>query len=164
MFGFTLSQKAATALKLAEETAASLGHGVVGTEHLLAGLIRVEDCLAAKVLKSKGVTIEKYMQQLNRYYGNSLADKPSRKVEMTPRSKSVLQISVNESQKLGTTYIGTEHILLAIIREGEGLAVRILHDLGVDSQDLYNSLIQALTEGSPVSSGKQQGATATHRL
>ncbi|MCI9625930.1 MAG: ATP-dependent Clp protease ATP-binding subunit [Clostridia bacterium] len=156
MFGFTLSQKAAAALKLAEETAASLGHGVVGTEHLLAGLIRVEDCLAAKILKSKGITIDKYMQQLGRYYGNSLADKPSRKVEMTPRSKSVLQISVNESQKLGNTYIGTEHILLAIIMEGEGLAVRILHELGVNAQDLYNSLVQALTEGSPAAAAKGQ--------
>lgn len=166
MFGFTLSQKAAAALKLAEETAASLGHGVVGTEHLLAGLIRVEDCLAAKILKSKGVTIERYMQQLNRYYGNSHTDKPSRNVEMTPRSKSVLQISVNESQKLGNTYIGTEHILLAIIMEGEGLAVRILQELGVDAQDLYNSLIQALTEGSPTASGRgqQEGSGDTPTL
>ena len=146
--GFKLTERAQMAIRYAQESSMEFGSGVVGTEHLLIGLVREGGGIAAKVLASRGVTMEELQAVVSKYYSNS-ANGYHTRIEFTPRTKNVLELSVREAQQLGNNYIGTEHILLAILAEGEGLAVRLLLELGVDPKDLYSSVMKALTDESP---------------
>lgn len=157
--GFKLTQKAQMAIRYSQESAMEMGSGVVGTEHLLMGLLREGSGIAAKVLISNGVNIQDVGELIDKYYSGSKGGYSPR-IEFTPRTKNVLELSVVQAQKLSNNYIGTEHILLAILAEGEGLAVRILHELGIDTDDLYRNTLKSLSEESPfVAKGKGEDAS-----
>ena len=145
--GFKLTERAAIAIRYAQESAIELGGGVVGTEHLLLGLVRAGDGIAAKALESRGVTYDEINDALSRYYTST--PEGNGNVQFTPRTKNVLELSVMQARKLGNNYIGTEHILLAILAEGEGLAVRLLSEFGIDPADLYAYIIKSLADESP---------------
>ncbi|MDP4118465.1 MAG: ATP-dependent Clp protease ATP-binding subunit [Bacillota bacterium] len=164
--GFNFSEKAEMALRHAQECAINMGHGVLGTEHLLAGLAAVPDGMAAKVLAAKDVTEDKILEAMRKYYDDQpIVPEHGRVIEMTPRTKSVLQLSVREASKLGNHYIGTEHILLSIIAEGEGLALRLLSELGVNPSELYNMIISTLSEQRGTSAAEQcRGKSTTPTL
>ncbi len=155
--GFNLTERAAIAIRYAQEGAIEFGGGVVGTEHLLLGLVRADDGIAAKALQSHGITYEEIREALAKYYASAPDGQGS--VQFTPRTKNVLELSVMQARKLNNNYIGTEHILLAILAEGEGLAVRLLMESGADPADMYAYIIKALTEESPFAAkGKSKSA------
>ena len=139
------------ALVLAQEEARLLGHDHIGTEHLLIGLIDEKDGIAARVLAELGVTRQAVRDLVEETVGRT-AGEPSGNVPFTPRMKKVLELSLREGLQLGHSYIGTEHLLLGLAREGEGVAVRVLQGLGVDPPRVRQSVIQVL-------SGYQGGAT-----
>ncbi len=142
MFG-RFTERARKVLSLAEESAVSLSHNYVGTEHILTGLVKEGQGIAFKALNDGGVTEEKVISEIKKIIGEGKeqVDKP---VSLTPRSKKVLNLSMDEARRLGHNYIGTEHLLLGLIREGEGVAVRILSDLAGDLQGIHKQIIELL--------------------
>ena len=164
-YGFNFSEKAEMALRNAQEYAANMGHGVLGTEHLLAGLAAVTDSVAAKILAAKDITDEKILDAMRKYYDDQpIYAESGRMIEMTPRTKSVVQLSVREASKLGSRYIGTEHLLLALLAEGEGLAVRLLREMGVNISELYSLIINNLTKLKGPVSEQKDGKSTTPTL
>ena len=139
------------ALVLAQQEAHLLGHDHIGTEHLLIGLIDEEDGIAARVLAELGVTRQAVRDRVEETVGRS-AGESSGNAPFTPRMKKVLELSLREGLQLGHSYIGTEHMLLGLVREGEGVAARVLQELGVELPQVRQSVIQVL-------SGYQGGAT-----
>ena len=146
MNGFT--EKAERALKLSQEAAAELGHNYVGTEHLLLGLIKEGGGIAARVLQSRGITQERVIKEIENAVGLGQSQEESQS-NFTPRTKRVLEMSYVESRRMGHNYIGTEHLLLAVMRESESIAVRILISLGVDPQKLLSEIGKLLNEQIP---------------
>ena len=116
---------------LARDEARMLNHGYVGTEHILLGLIDEGDGLAARSLESLGISLDAVRQQVEEIIGQG-QQAPSGHIPFTPRAKKVLELSLRESLQLGHGYIGTEHILLGLIREGDGVAAQVLVKLGAD--------------------------------
>ena len=143
MYRFT--NRAERAVELAGEIAAELGHNYIGTEHLLAGLIREGNGLAFKILSEQGITEEKVIGLIEDLIG---AAEPLDEVPrgFTPRTKRVIELSFIEAKKLNNNFIGTEHLLLAIMKEGDSVASRIITELGVDIQKLFADLVRILTE------------------
>jgi len=141
------TQRAAQALNLAKECSSNLGHNYIGTEHLLWGLVKEGGGIAANVLASNGVTESKVMEKIISIVGKGDGSLPVS--GYTPRIKRVIELSYAETRRMGQNYIGTEHIMLAILREGESIAVRILMELGVDINKLYDSIITMLQEDTP---------------
>ncbi len=140
-FNERFTPKAKTALRLAQEAAAELGHNYLGSEHILIGLLREGTGAAYSTLSGAGVTEEAVMRAL----GEMIETSPGKAVKFlgfTPRTKKILELSYAEAAKLSEHYIGTEHILMALLREGSNVALRILVELGVQPQSLYNSLIE----------------------
>jgi ATP-dependent Clp protease ATP-binding subunit ClpC len=128
---------------VAQEEARRLQHNYIGTEHLLMGLLREEEGVAAQVLASLGVTEELARAQIVRVIGSG--DEASLgQIPFTPRAKDVLELSLRESLGLGDDYIGTEHILLGLVAEGEGVAMRVLQDLGVDGRTVRDAVTDGL--------------------
>ena len=120
-------------------------HGYVGSEHLLLGLIREEEGIAHRVLSEYGVTDEMVCDVLQRSVGKGLSGTaPSQ--GLTPRAKSVVELAVSEAARMGSSYIGTEHLLMGILREGGNMALRILRTMGVDSKKMYSSIVQKLND------------------
>lgn len=146
MYKFT--ERAERAIALAQESAAQMGHNYVGTEHLLLGLVREGGGIAARVLQSQGVTEEKVSKEIDELIGRG-NETVSQSLGLTPRTKRVLELSFKESRRMGHSYIGTEHIILGIMREGESVAVRIITDLGVDPQKLFTEVVKLLSEEAP---------------
>ncbi|MCR1898714.1 ATP-dependent Clp protease ATP-binding subunit [Irregularibacter muris] len=142
MFG-RFTEKAQQALVFAQQEASSLNHNYVGTEHLLLGLIRQGDGVAAVSLKNLGVDLEKVRNEIVKIIGTG-DEGNSKIVGYTPRTKRVLELSLAEARSLGHNYIGTEHLLLGLIREGEGVAAKVLHDLDISfdktRQEVMNHL------------------------
>jgi len=158
MYG-RFTEKAERAISLAQESAARLGHSYVGTEHLLLGLLKEGTGVAARVLQSQGVTEDKIIAQIEELIGRGdFAGKGP--VDYTPRTKRVLELSLNEARRLGHNYIGTEHLLLGIMREGESVAVRILMDLGVDPHKLLNDIVRMLNEDAPGPGGEPKSSSS----
>ncbi len=151
MFG-RFTEKAEKAINLAQAGAMHLGHNYVGTEHLLLGLLKEGTGIAARVLQSQGVTEEKVIKEITELIGRG-QETGQQPLGFTPRTKRVLQLSFEEAKKLGSNYIGTEHLLLGIMKEGESVAVRILMDLGVDLQKLLAEIVRMLNEDSPGAPG-----------
>src|SRR5581483_1352102 len=116
---------------LAQEEARRLDHNYIGTEHILLGLIREGNGVAARTLESLEISLDAVRQQVEEIIGQG-QQAPSGHIPFTPRAKKVLELSLRESQQLGHTYIGTEHILLGLIREGDGVAAQVLVKLGAD--------------------------------
>ena len=136
-------------LRLAQESAQELGHGYVGSEHLLLGLLRREEGLAYRVLTEYGLTDEMVTGIVQRSMGRGnggLAPAQG----LTPRAKSVVELAVAESRRMSAPYIGTEHLLMGILREGSNMALRILRTVGVDPRHMYADLQKKLSETRPV--------------
>ena len=137
--------RAEEALRLSQEAAEEMGHGYVGSEHLLLGLIREEEGIAHRVLSEYGVTDEMVCDVLQRSVGKGLSGTaPSQ--GLTPRAKSVVELAVSEAARMGSSYIGTEHLLMGILREGGNMALRILRTMGVEPKKMYSSIVQKLND------------------
>ena len=142
MYFNRFTQRAKTAIDLGVESAKSFGHKIVGTEHLLLGLLKEKDGIAAKVLNKLGVTEDILESKIVEIEGKN--DTGTSDVTLSPRSKQILELSGAFANKLKTNYIGTEHILLALAQEGEGLGMRILASLNIDSRDIAESIIEMM--------------------
>lgn len=142
MYFNRFTQRAKTAIDLGVESAKSFGHKIVGTEHLLLGLLKEKDGIAAKVLNKLGVTEDILENKIIEIEGKN--DISNNEVTLSPRSKQILELSGAFANKLKTNYIGTEHILLALAQEGEGLGMRILASLNIDARDIAESIIDMM--------------------
>ncbi|CAG7656800.1 ATP-dependent protease ATP-binding subunit ClpC [Paenibacillus allorhizosphaerae] len=148
MFG-RFTERAQKVLSLAQEEAVRLGHNNIGTEHILLGLIREGEGIAAKALIALGLGLEKIQDEVESLIGRG-QEQPSN-IAYTPRAKKVIELSMDEARKLGHTYVGTEHILLGLIREGEGVAARVLNNLGVSLNKARQQVLQLLGSSEVVS-------------
>ena len=128
------TEKARISISEAHDAAAEMGHNYIGSEHLLLGLIREGSGVAAKVLEKNGITAEKVIEKINEYIGTSSPLPQQTELPLTPRSKRLLEISALEARRLNHKYIGTEHILMAIIRDGDGVAAKILETSEINLQ------------------------------
>ena len=140
--------RAEEALRLSQEAAGELGHGYVGTEHLLLGLLREEEGIAHRVLSEYGITDEMVCSVLLSSVGRGLSGAAPTQ-GLTPRAKSVVELAVSEAARTGAGYIGTEHLLMGILREGNNMALRILQTVGADPRKMYASITQKLSDASP---------------
>jgi ATP-dependent Clp protease ATP-binding subunit ClpC len=141
------TDRARRVVVLAQEEARMLNHNYIGTEHILLGLIHEGEGVAAKALESLNISLEAVRQQVEEIIGQGQAA-PTGHIPFTPRAKKVLELSLREALQLGHNYIGTEHILLGLIREGEGVAAQVLQKLGADLKRVRRTVIQELS-GSP---------------
>jgi ATP-dependent Clp protease ATP-binding subunit ClpC len=135
------TDRARNVVVLAQEEARMLNHNYIGTEHILLGLINENQGLAARALESAGIGLEPARQRVEEIIGHGQRA-PSGHIPFTPRAKKVLELSLREALQLSHNYIGTEHILLGLIREGEGVATVVLVDLGADLNRLRQQVIQ----------------------
>ncbi|MEO3947950.1 ATP-dependent protease ATP-binding subunit ClpC [Gorillibacterium sp. CAU 1737] len=149
MFG-RFTERAQKVLALAQEEAVRLGHNNIGTEHILLGLIREGEGIAAKALMALGLGLEKIQDEVESLIGRG-QEQPTN-IAYTPRAKKVIELSMDEARKLGHTYVGTEHILLGLIREGEGVAARVLNNLGISLNKARQQVLQLLGSSDSVSS------------
>jgi ATP-dependent Clp protease ATP-binding subunit ClpA len=149
------NDRARRVLVLAQEEARLLHHSFIGTEHLLLGLIHEGDGVAARALESLGVSLETVRARVEETVGQSDSP-PTGSPPFTPRAKKALELSLREALQLGHNFVGTEHILLGLLREGDGVAARVLVGLGVDL-NLVRQQVIALLTGDP----NRQSATAT---
>ncbi|WP_332632936.1 ATP-dependent protease ATP-binding subunit ClpC [Halalkalibacter flavus] len=157
MFG-RFTERAQKVLALAQEEAVRLGHNNIGTEHILLGLIREGEGIAAKALQALGLGSEKIQKEVESLIGKG--QEGSKTIHYTPRAKKVIELSMDEARKLGHSYVGTEHILLGLIREGEGVAARVLNNLGVSLNKARQQVLQLLGSNEVGnSSGQSTGAT-----
>ena len=136
------------ALQLAQEAAGELGHGYMGTEHLLLGLMREDEGLAHTVLTEAGLTDDLLTEMIRKAAGSRPADNSGSAQNLSPRTKHVLEIAMEDAIRGGYAYIGTEHLLAGILREGNNMAVRILRSAGVDARQLYTALMDKLSVAS----------------
>jgi ATP-dependent Clp protease ATP-binding subunit ClpA len=138
------SQRARGVLALAQEEARNLNHNYIGTEHLLLGLLREQEGVAAKVLSDLGVELGKARQAVEFTIGrgNQAADGD---IGLTPRARKVIELAVEEARNLGHHYIGTEHLLLGLVREGEGIAAGVLESLGATMKKVRRETLRALS-------------------
>jgi ATP-dependent Clp protease ATP-binding subunit ClpA len=137
------TDRARRVVVLAQEEARMLNHGYIGTEHLLLGLIHEGEGVAARALEAMGISLDAVRQQVETIIGRG-KEQVSGHIPFTPRAKRVLELSLRESGQLGHTYIGTEHILLGLIREGQGVAAKVLVQLGADLNRVQQQVIQLL--------------------
>lgn len=142
------TEKAIKVIMLAQEEARRLGHNFVGTEQVLLGLIGEGTGVAAKTLKSMGVTLKDARAEVEKIIGRG-SGFVAVEIPFTPRAKRVLELSWDEARQLGHNYIGTEHLLLGLIREGEGVAARVLENLGVDLNKVRSNVVKMLGETKP---------------
>ena len=142
MYFNRFTQGAKTAINLGKSYAKGLGHRVVGTEHLVVGLLREKDGIAARVLKSLGIDINTFENKLVEIEGRN--NPVEEDIPLSPRSKQILEKAAVFANKLKTNYIGTEHILLAIAQEGEGLGIKLLSSLGADQRDIVESIMKMM--------------------
>jgi len=148
------TDRARRVVVLAQEEARMLNHNYIGTEHILLGLIHEGEGVAARALESLGISLEAVRQQVEEIIGQG-QQAPAGHIPFTPRAKKVLELSLREALQLGHNYIGTEHILLGLIREGEGVAAQVLVRLGADLSRVREQVIQLLHR-----SGGQEPVTA----
>ena len=153
---YKFTNSAEIALEIANEIAAKLGHNYIGTEHLLYGLVEEANGVASKVLANQGVTSAEVLKEIENLIGineeASITDIDA--IGFTPRTKRVIENAFMEARKLNSQYIGTEHLLVGIMREGDSVAVRIMMDLNVNPQKLYNEIVKTINE----TDSKEQGA------
>ncbi|MDJ1181634.1 ATP-dependent Clp protease ATP-binding subunit [Roseofilum casamattae] len=157
------TEKAIKVIMLAQEEARRLGHNFVGTEQILLGLIGEGTGVAAKVLKSMGVNLKDARIEVEKIIGRG-SGFVAVEIPFTPRAKRVLELSLEEARQLGHNYIGTEHLLLGLIREGEGVAARVLENLGVDLSKVRTQVIRMLGETAEVTSGGGRSSNKTPTL
>ena len=143
---YKFTARAEKALEYAQEIAMELGHNYIGTEHLLYGLIEEGTGVASKVLQNQGLTSERVKQSIEEIVGVGDEIEDANQISFTPRSKRVIENAFLEARKLGTEYIGTEHLLIGIMKEGDCVATRIMLEEDVNPQGLYNELVKVLNE------------------
>ena len=153
---YKFTNSAEIALEIANEIAAKLGHNYIGTEHLLYGLVEEANGVASKVLANQGITSAEVLKEIEDLIGineeASITDIDA--IGFTPRTKRVIENAFMEARRLNSQYIGTEHLLVGIMREGDSVAVRIMMDLNVNPQKLYNEIVKTINEAD----SKEQGA------
>src|ERR1700724_1287777 len=159
------TDRARRVVVLAQEEARMLNHNYIGTEHILLGLIHEGEGVAAKALESLGISLEAVRQQVEEIIGQG-QQAPSGHIPFTPRAKKVLELSLREALQLGHNYIGTEHILLGLIREGDGVAAQVLVKLGADLNRVRQQVIQLLhgyqgKDPTSAASGSTESAPST---
>src|SRR5690625_6235853 len=154
MFG-RFTERAQKVLALSQEEAIRLGHNNIGTEHILLGLIREGDGIAAKALREINLDVNKIQEEVEKLIGKG--NQPMQSVHYTPRAKKVVELSQDEARKLSHSYVGTEHILLGLIREGEGVAARVLHNLDVSLNKARQQVLQLLGSSDPQGSSQSRG-------
>ncbi|HIV62186.1 MAG TPA: AAA family ATPase [Candidatus Butyricicoccus avistercoris] len=137
------TQRAEKALNLAQQTAGELGHSYVGSEHLLAGLAKEQEGIAGRTLEQFGVTADKIIEEIEKLTGKGTPDQNAPQ-GLTPRTKKIIELAVMTASQLGAGYVGTEHLLMGLIREGENVALQVLSSLDVYIEKLYNSIIEAI--------------------
>jgi ATP-dependent Clp protease ATP-binding subunit ClpC len=137
------TERARQVVVLAQDEARALKHDYIGTEHILLGLLREEEGLAPRVLESLDVAIEEVRAQVAQIVGQG-DEMPTGQIPFTPRATKVLNLALDEALALGHNYIGTEHILLGLVSEGEGVGARILLDLGADAESVRDEIIRRL--------------------
>lgn len=145
---YKFTNSAENALEIANDLAAKLGHNYIGSEHILYGLVEEGTGVASKVLANQGVTAEAVLKEIEELIGVSenapIVNADS--IGLTPRSKRIIENSFIEARRFNSEYIGTEHILSGIMREGDSVAVRIMMDLNVNPKKLYNELVKMINE------------------
>ena len=159
------TDRARRVVVLAQEEAKMLNHNYIGTEHILLGLIHEGEGVAAKALESLGISLDAVREQVQDIIGQG-QQQPTGHIPFTPRAKKVLELSLREALQLGHNYIGTEHILLGLIREGEGVAAQVLVKLGADLNKVRQQVIQLLSgyQGKEqVAVGRRTTAAAARR-
>src|ERR1700709_1154307 len=156
------TDRARRVVVLAQEEARMLNHNYIGTEHILLGLIHEGEGVAAKALESLGIALEGVRAQVEEIIGQG-QQAPSGHIPFTPRAKKVLELSLREALQLGHNYIGTEHILLGLIREGEGVAAQVLVKLGADLNKVRQQVIQLLNgyQSKEPAAGQSESAPST---
>ena len=157
---YKFTNSAEQALEIANDLAAKLGHNYIGTEHILYGLVEEGNGVASIVLSNQGVTSEAVLREIEELIGVS-ENGPIENIEsigFTPRSKRVIENSFIEARRLNSQYIGTEHILCGIMREGDSVAVRIMMDLNVNPKKLYNEIVNTINEAGNKEQGAKKGA------
>src|SRR5205809_3114408 len=158
------TDRARRVVVLAQEEARMLNHNYIGTEHILLGLIHEGEGVAAKALESLGISLEAVRSLVVEIIGQGQAA-PTGHIPFTPRAKKVLELSLREALQLGHNYIGTEHILLGLIREGEGVAAQVLQKLGADLNRVRQTVIQLLLgytgKGEQAGGGSSESAPST---
>ena len=155
---YKLTTRAKKAMEAAEEEAQSLGHSYIGTEHILYGLLKEGAGVASKVLTNQNITAEEIDSKIKEMVGKEVITNDET-VGFTPRSKRVIENAYIEAKKLGYDYIGTEHLLMGILREGDSIAVRILIDLDVDLPKLYNEIVNVINESQEVDKDSSENKT-----
>ncbi len=153
------TEKAIKVIMLAQEEARRLGHNFVGTEQVLLGLIGEGTGIAAKTLKSMGVNLKDARVEVEKIIGRG-SGFVAVEIPFTPRAKRVLELSWDEARQLGHNYIGTEHLLLGLIREGEGVAARVLENLGVDLNKVRSNVVKMLGDSKPQAAGAASGSSS----
>lgn len=157
------TEKAIKVIMLAQEEARRLGHNFVGTEQILLGLIGEGTGIGPKVLKSMGVNLKDARVEVEKIIGRG-SGFVAVEIPFTPRAKRVLELSLEEARQLGHNYIGTEHLLLGLIREGEGVAARVLENLGVDLSKVRSQIIKSLGDNTEVNAGSSTTRSKTPTL
>ena len=153
------TEKARIAISEAHECAVELGHNYIGSEHLLAGLIREGSGVAAKALEKAGITENKVTDKIKEYIGSGTPLPKESELPLTPRTKRILEISAYEARRLGHSYIGTEHILMAIIRDGDGVAARIITSFGINLNSFYSDTVNSIEGKTDFESNTSGGAS-----
>ena len=148
------TKKAEAALILSKECAIAFGHSYIGTEHILWGLAKEGTGIASSVLSANGVNGESVKQKIMELVGEG--DNSATNLAYTPRTKRVMELSYAEARRMGQNFIGTEHLLIAILREGESVAVKILTDLGGDIRKLYENILSMLSEDTPLAASQSK--------
>jgi len=151
---YKFTARAQKAIEMANDIALELGHNYIGTEHILYGLVKEGSGVASKVLENQGVTENEVINKIEELIGTE--EKLNSSLGFTPRTKRVIENSYIEAKKVGYNYIGTEHLLIGIIREGDSIAVRILLDLNVNIPKIYNEIVKVINEESG-SGDKEEG-------
>ncbi len=154
------TKRARETLSYAQDEALRLGHTYIGTEHLLLGLLREGEGVAARVLADLGLSLSRARDAVERYTGRGTRN-PAGRVELAPSTKHVIELAVDEARRLGHHYIGTEHLLLGLSREAEGMAVGILESLGVTLDQVRERTMQALREGATPGTQAERGSVGS---
>ena len=159
---YKFTNSAQKVIEIANDVAQELGHNYIGTEHLLYGLVKEDTGVASKVLQNQNVTPDAVLQEIEELIGKEEPTK-TEIAGFTPRTKRVIENAFREARKLGSDYIGTEHILIGIMREGDSVAVRIMLDLDVNPQKLYNEIVKVINEDENIS-GQQENKKASKNM
>ena len=143
IYKFTLSSE--KVLQIANDIAQSLGHNYIGTEHILFGLVKEKNGVANKILKKQNVTADIVLENIEDLIGSNISDKTN-VLGFTPRSKKIIENAYIEAKKVGSDFIGTEHFVIGILHESDSIAMRILNNLNVNTDQIYNDIIRIINE------------------